>query len=433
MRLKSFQVLAILSVFGVLLLSGLWLVLRGNPEDGSGSRYTKTWIRDHIRADLEKNRFPQTLHLTENESPFNIEVTSTIDPELQNIAETLLNLYKPDYAGLVVMDASSGKILAMTSFNRENAEKNYALVASFPAASVFKLVTATAALDQNLVTPDTILPFNGARHTLYRKNVLKTELNRWTNYMTLKEAFAQSVNTFFGKLGLYHVGTDGLEKYAERYGFNRLLPIDLPLEMSTVKISEIAAEAGPENLFSIAEAASGYNHSTTLSPLHGALMAASVINNGLMMEPYAVASLHGPEGEVLYEAHPKVFGATMKQETAELVRQLMRSTVEKGTSRKAFRQLLARRSDPDDVEMGGKTGSLTGLSPKGRTDWFVGYLRYHDQKIAFGAVTVHEKLWRVRSSQLASEFFKRYMNGEGRISQRKPTTVIKNASHEEAE
>ncbi len=427
MQLKRLQVFAILTIFGLLLLSGLWLVLRGTPPEDQNTRYTKAWIRERLRVDIEKNHFPHSFRIPEDPNPLDVEITSTLDPELQNIAENLLRQYHPDYAGLVVLDAGTGRVLAMTSYNRDNAEKNYALIASFPAASVFKLVTATAALDQNLVTPETILPFNGAHHTLYKRNVLKTDLNRWTNYMTLKEAFAQSVNTFFGKLGLYHVGTDGLEKYAERYGFNRPLPVDLPLEMSTVKIT--GAEMG--NPFSVAEAASGYNHSTTLSPLHGALMAASVINNGLMMEPYAVQKLSTPTGDVLYQAQPKVFGATMKQETAELVRELMRSTVERGTSRKAFRHLLTRRLS-EDVEMGGKTGSLTGLQPKGRTDWFVGYLRFHDQRIAFGAVTVHEKLWRVRSSQLASEFFKQYM-GDPRLTQRKPTTVLKNASHEDVD
>jgi cell division protein FtsI/penicillin-binding protein 2 len=333
----------------------------------------------------------------------NMQVEYGLDPQLQEFADDLLHKYRPDYAAIVAVNARTGQILAMTSYNHLHEEKNYALIATFPAASVFKLVTATAALDQNLVTPETILPFNGASHTLYKKNIIKTDLNRWTNYMTLKDAFAHSVNTFFGKLGLYHVGTDGLAKYSERFGFNRPIAADFPIESSTVRVE------GVDDLFSIAEAASGFTRNTTLSPVQGALMAASVVNDGIMMEPYLVEDLRDADGQRIYKAEPTVLSTTMKSETAELVRQLMRNTVEHGTSRKAFRRLLLNKKFAD-VDMGGKTGSLNGLAPRGRTDWFIGYLRLRDQKIGFAAVSVHQNLWRVRSSQLASEFFKKYLD-----------------------
>ena len=50
-----------------------------------------------------------------------------------------------------------------------------------------------------------------------------------------------------------------------------------------------------------------------------------------------------------------------------------------------------RKKQYEDVEMGGKTGSLTGLNPKGKCDWFVGYARYKGQRIAVAALTVNEK------------------------------------------
>ena len=68
-----------------------------------------------------------------------------------------------------------------------------------------------------------------------------------------------------------------------------------------------------------------------------------------------------------------------------------------------------RKRKFDDVEMGGKTGSLTGTNPKGKCDWFVGYARYGKHRIAVAALTVNEKKWRVKSSALASEFLAGYI------------------------
>ncbi len=404
------QILALLTSACSMFVFLMWLIFGPSIEVMKTPLYTKSWISDQITNQINQNIYPQTIQ-AEGQEP--VEIEYGLDTEMQNLTDGLLKKYQPDYAGLVALNASTGRVLAMSSYNRSKFPKNFAVSATFPAASVFKLVTATAALDQNLATPDTILPYNGSSHTLYKRNVLKSELNRWTTYITMKEAFAHSVNTFFGRLGLYKVGTEGLAKYAERFQFNKVVLSDFGVESSIASIAKVQAE----DLFSVAEAASGYNHHTTLSPVQGALMAASVVNDGIMMEPYLVKSLKSASGQVLYEAKPRMMSLTMKTETAEMVRELMRNTVERGTSHKAFRKLL--RSHFQDADMGGKTGSLTCLQPRGRTDWFVGYLKYQDQKIAFAAVAVHEKLWRVRSSQLAAEFFSKYIGGV-RLSQRQP-------------
>jgi cell division protein FtsI/penicillin-binding protein 2 len=403
---------------GSLLATGLW-IYRGSDVRILPVHYSKSWILTHIQDSVRTNKLAPTITESADQT---LQIEYALDARLQDDADSLLHHYQPDHGAIVVMDAKSGRVLAMSSFNRQHIDINYAITATFPAASVFKLVTATAALDQNMVTPDTVLPFNGASHTLYKRNVLNTDLNRWTNYMTLKDAFAHSVNTFFGKLGLFHVGTDGLARYAQRYGFNHTWETDFPIDMSVVHVE------GDGALFSIAEAASGYTRNTTLSPVQGALMAASVVNDGAMMEPFLVRSLRKPSGEVVYQVQPRLLNRTMKIETAELVRELMRNTVERGTSRKAFRHLFLGRKAVD-VDIGGKTGSLTGLTPRGRTDWFIGYLKYHDEKLAFAAVTVHERLWRVRSSQLASEFFKKYL-GEPRSLPQEPDVLTTSHSEE---
>jgi beta-lactamase class D len=69
---------------------------------------------------------------------------------------------------------------------------------------------------------------------------------------------------------------------------------------------------------------------------------------------------------------------------------------------------LLRKSAFQEMEMGGKTGSLRGLSPKGKCDWFVGYVRGEKSRIAVAALTVNEDKWRVKASYLARMFIEEY-------------------------
>lgn len=365
------------------------------------NKITKDKIAQQLAQFLHVNLFPPTVIWPRVQDPAEkLSVEYTIRPELQNYMLDLLSQYKPDYASVVAEDATTGEIIVMANYSRHE-NRNWALVSTYPSASIFKVVTATAAIDLKKATPDTVLPFNGSSHTLYKRNVEETRANRWTRYMTLREAFAISANTFFGKLGLYHIGAGPLKEYAERFQFNRPLFLDIPVDMAKADIS--SAES-----WHLVEAASGFTRENQMSPIHGAMIASSIAFDGMMMEPHLVRSMKNENGEVLYQARPKMLSVTMKPETAEEVRQLMYETVFGGTSRKSFRKLV-RSPKYEEVEFGGKTGSLMGQNPKGKTDWFVGYVRFKEQKIVVSAVTVHGELWRVKSSQLAADFFTRYL------------------------
>jgi cell division protein FtsI/penicillin-binding protein 2 len=141
-----------------------------------------------------------------------------------------------------------------------------------------------------------------------------------------------------------------------------------------------------------------------MSPVHAALIAASVVNDGVMMEPYLVdRATNASNGEELYRAMPRVASVTMDPITAGEIRELMQGTVHNGTTRGVFRSFFRRRAN-SDVEVGGKTGSLTGTDIRGRTDWFVGYATVAGKSVAFASLTVHERLWKVKSAQVARAF-----------------------------
>ena len=84
----------------------------------------------------------------------------------------------------------------------------------------------------------------------------------------------------------------------------------------------------------------------------------------------------------------------------------MRKTVTHGSARKRFRGFFRGRYA--DLDVGGKTGSLTGKNPKGRTEWFAGYGDSGTEQIAVAAVVVNKEKWQVKPSTLARKIIEEY-------------------------
>lgn len=333
-------------------------------------------------------------------------VQTTIDPGYQAFLNDRLARAQAPMAAMAVIDPYSGRVLALASWDRLPGQDNYAVKSAFPAASVFKIVTAAAAVDAAGLKASSKTPYNGRSTTLY-KGQLKNKKTRWTRYPTLAESFAKSVNPVFGKLAQGPVGPDLLEAYAHRLGFNQALRFEFPLDQSQVEVPQA-------DRYHLAEVGSGFNRQTTLSPLHGALIAAAVLNNGLMMEPYVVDRVTVRDGRgagrEAYRGHPEALRRVFSQDTAREMRRLMATTVSKGTVRSIF-----RRSRRDKVlkqlDLGGKTGSINDPSQRYRCDWFVGYARHRQtgRAIALGVLVTHDLKRRgLRAPLLARQAIREY-------------------------
>jgi cell division protein FtsI/penicillin-binding protein 2 len=354
-------------------------------------------ITSHVRA----NQLPEKSKVTLDKVEVDAQIKYTIDADLQKEADRLLKSYKPDYGAIFMMDAVTGEVLAMSSFQRDDqSAPNWNLQASFPAASVFKVVTATAAVDKAGISPEDKIHYNGGAYTLYKKNVLSDKVTRWTNVISLKNAFARSINTAFGRLSIENLAPEDLNEYATRFMFNQEIPADFGVDMGVAYVP-------PGKGFEMAEAASGYNKANRMSPVQGAMIAAAVANDGQLVIPYMVESVSDDKGDVLYEGETLTRGTIMTAESARKVRELMGQTVTAGTSRRSFRPIMKDRKYRE-LEMGGKTGHLTGDNPKGRTDWFVGYAMDEDRKVSVAAVTVNKKFWTVKSAHLGQSMFMKY-------------------------
>ena len=393
-RFFAFFVLMLTGVFAGLFWLNSRIVV--NKDDIARSLHTQKWSK----------KPPEKLVLETQNKTLVAQANYTFDDTLTQDIEKLFKSYNPDYGAFVAIDASTGRVLALIDHNPEDPwiQDHLALRATFPSASVFKVVTAAAAIAERKLHSGTLVSYNGRAHTLYKNHLFKESINRWTNHVTLKHAFAHSVNTVFGKLGVFNVGPVALKSYAQKFGFDRKINSDLPLQEGRAGITEDPWE--------LAEAASGFTRTNTMSPLQGALIAAAIVNDGIMMEPFAVDSLKTDEGKTIYQAQPKISETVIDIQSATEMKELMRETVESGTSRGSFKGFFKSRFK--NIDVGGKTGSLTGTDPEGKYDWFVGYASFHkndtEVKIAIAALTISKEYWKVKSSYIARRAIESYFS-----------------------
>jgi cell division protein FtsI/penicillin-binding protein 2 len=323
-------------------------------------------------------------------------LTYSVRPELEEAVLQILRKYRPDFISAVVVDNNNGRVLAALDMARgeDRAHRLATFAPTHPAASIFKIVTAADLLENTHVGNDTQFQFAGRSTTLY-KYQLKQSGGRWSRKTDFEHAFAKSNNVIFGKAALDNLSPSGLKRMAEKFGFNKEV---LSFGQAKNSIFPMAMDQ-----YNLAELASGLNVSTMISPVHGAMIASVIANNGIMKKPSLLNRVEDKDGNVMWEATPQQ-EMVIAPDTAADLRRMMIATVEEGTARKPFRRLPASLQS---LEIAGKTGSITGGLPYGKRDWFVAYARDpsrpDDRGVSLCVMIVNKKRWYVKSTQVARE------------------------------
>ena len=306
-----------------------------------------------------------------------------------------LQRYRPETGVILVSDLKSGHVLAIGEREDSNitATPRLAYGGGFPAASLIKILTATAALESNAHELTDSIPQLGGYHTLYKRQ-LKAEGQRHLPRITLEEAFSKSVNPAFGMLGL-SMGPAALRSTAIRMGFNQ------PTLPSCVATSRIEF---PDSGFSLAEASCGFTAKTTISPWHALQIARGAGDDGrLRICSFAHSIVNLATGKAT-PVRPDTGCLFVSQDNLPKLQGFMQATVRSGTARKGFHSIL-KASHLEKIEAGGKTGSLDGEETRGRFDWFIGYVKLRDDPahgLAFSIMLVHREYASIHASQLAA-------------------------------
>ena len=383
--------------------SGSWILAhagRGGHESLKTGERENTRTERYVKKDLPALLRPLNLTalsesyllLTEG---MRLTVEIPLDSVLQKYILSLLRRSQTSQAAVVVLRPKTGQILAMADYDKhgKRQKENLCLKADFPAASLFKIVSAAAAIEARDFTPAKTVVFRGMKHTLYNSQLRQRE-GRYSRKTSFSKAFAGSINPVFGKIGIYDLGGELIAEYADKFLFNQEVPFDLPLAMSSIRI--------PTDDFGLAEIASGFNKRTLISPLHISLITAAVANNGIMIGPWLVRRIKDESGRVLYRARLSRMGRAIEDDTARQLKMLMVDTASHGTCHKAFLPLRRKRLFRD-IELGAKTGTINDQHDQYKYDWVTAYAlpKQRDKEICITVLAIHGEKLGIRAADMA--------------------------------
>ncbi len=321
------------------------------------------------------------------------KVFVTIDAELQNKARSMLKTYNIPWGAIVAIEPKTGKVKTLAGYSTK--EKNGEEVvsrASYPAASLFKLITASAAIEQKGLTGDDTIFFRGGNYALEKYNYYPNDqLDR--RKITFADALGRSINPAFARVALNNLSPSSLERYAQNFSFNKAIPFDASIETSQF--------LRPENDYDLARTSAGFGP-VLISPLHAAMITAAIANNGVMMKPYFISKISDRQGIIKYQSQNIPIKVSILSSTAKELMQMMQTTTETGTARKHFVKL--RNPFLINSSIAAKTGTLKGTNPQGMYTWFVAAVPANDPEIAIAALVIDSGGARVKAAFLGKEF-----------------------------
>lgn len=350
----------------------------------------------------------------------------TIDLQYQSIAEEELKkgvARTQSEAGLVVMlRPQTGEVLALTNFPPVNLNKvqdaallkNRAVSDMYEPGSVFKIVIASAALEDKVVSLEKKFYAENGKYKIEYPNKKIRYINdsHPMRDVTFLEAMAYSSNVVMAKVSDL-IGPERLYKKAQEYGFGMPTGIELPAEIGgrLKKTSEWSLAS----LNSIA-----YGYEVGVTPLQIACAYAAIANGGMLMKPYIVQRERDEHGNEVYTAQPQIIRRVVSKEVNEQLKQMLEGVVEFGTG--SLVQLPG-------VRIAGKTGTsrkyVDGKYESGSYNAsFVGFFPVEKPEIVCLVILEKPKAGGYTGALASAPIFKgiaeRIVNNNGLIAQSLP-------------
>jgi len=317
----------------------------------------------------------------------------TIRSDLQKRVHDFMAVNRVPYGVFVAIEPATGRILAMTSHSSVDPRwERGAFFDLYPMASLFKIVIASAALENRKITPETVIEYRGNSYSENPRYWDASPRGR-NNRLDVTYAMGKSINPVYGRMAADIAGKTSVMESIRKFGFNQTLLPDTPVKESR------AAE--PQSNHGLMLMGAGLDHEVKISPLHAATMMAAIANGGRMMSPGLTEKLVDSSGTVRENYTPREIRRLISPETAVSLTKMLSITVTQGTSRKAFHD---RRGRPRlDVEIAAKTGSINGTDPRGHYSWFAAFAPARNPRIALVALVINQDRWKIKSSQVGEQ------------------------------
>ncbi len=325
----------------------------------------------------------------------------TIDKNIQSIAEKYLeeaciDNECTDGGNVVIMNPKNGDILCMATYPNYNLNepfkinnsdlenvweqlspeernnnlqamwRNKAIADTYEPGSTFKLVTASAALEEGMTDTDRAGEFSCSGGI----EIAGVRIKCWRYYrphgsQSLRDALMNSCNPVFIGIG-QKIGVEKYYQYLEKFGFLKRTGIDIPGEAKSIFLAK--EKVGPVELATIS-----FGQRFEVTPIHMVTMLSTIANKGKYVKPRLVKTVIDPETGKREEKEPEDGDQVIKEETSEKILSMMESVVSEGTG---------KGSKVEGYHIGGKTGtSEDGVNTGKYVASFIGVAPIEDPEI----------------------------------------------------
>jgi len=354
--------------------------------------YGQAGVEARMNSELQGSGDAQTLDQLINQSSGgpqagnNVELT--VDSELQQAAYDALSQTDTGRGSLVAFEPDTGEVLALVThpsydpavvdqeggFEQLTEDEDLPLInratqSLYPPGSTFKTITASAGLKAGL-TPSSEF-FDSGEYPLPGFTIRNYKGEQFGD-VTLREALVESINVVFSEIGVEVVGAQDLADMAQRFGFGDAYDdFLLPVTASTLGSDPATWVPGNTAPISFGQEKVGAN------VFEMGIVAATIANNGDMMEPRLVNEIRSSDGVILDSPAPQVRREdVISEEHAGEMTSMMQSVVEDPPLGKA---------QISGVEVAGKTG--TAEAPPGDPhSWWISFAPADDPEIAVAAM-----------------------------------------------
>lgn len=267
----------------------------------------------------------------------------TIDQVIQHIVEreldNLMAMHQAEGALAIVMEPKTGAILAMankpdfdpndfmaaaTEHGTQKIWLNEAISGGFEPGSTFKIVTATAGLEQGVVKEDD--PYYDKGYEVVADRRLHCWKRTGHGQETFLEVVKNSCNPGFISVGM-KLGAERLLSYIDKFGFGHKTGIDLPGEAVGVMFERV----GPVEL-----ATMSFGQGPSVTPIQQAVAIAAIANGGNIVRPYVMQSIKDEDGNTIVETEPEILRRAVTEQTSQRMRAILESVVSDGGGRNAY-------------------------------------------------------------------------------------------------
>ena len=345
-----------------------------------------------LRGELDMSKLVRVDDHYEVELSDGSHAILTLDPTAQEAAEKVLRQAKAPKGAVVVM-STDGRILALAGRTQdedksETIDASVALSVWAPAASVFKIVTASALLAAG-VDPKQKVCYHGGLRSVDESNLVdNARADGACN--DLGFAIAKSQNALIAKLAHRHLDKKKLRTMAGAFGVDSSPAFALDAEAGRLEL--------PDDPLEFARVAAGF-WSSEISALSGASLTNVIASGGMMVPPRIVAEIREKDRVVRVVGSPG--DRILSESAARSVATMMQGTVDYGTGFKGFHD---KRGRPylGEIKIGGKTGSLSRNTPSYLGySWFVGIAPVEQPEVVISVLLGNSPLWHLKSHTAA--------------------------------